>query len=72
MPSKTKPNKTMFPSPLVVKFYTNMFNKQFIYMKFFMCYCNIFLYIKYWREKNKNPDPELHLDLYLGLDPDPY
>ena len=41
-------------------------------MKFFMCYCNIFLYIKYWREKNKNPDPELHLDLYLGLDPDPY
>ena len=41
-------------------------------MKFFMCYCNIFLYIKYWREKNKNPDQELHLDLYLGLDPDPY
>ena len=29
MPSKTKPNKTMFPSPLVVKFYTNMFNKLF-------------------------------------------
>ena len=63
MPSKTKPNKTMFPSPLVVKFYTNMFNKLFK---------DIFLYIKYWREKNKNPDPELHLDLYLGLDPDPY